>query len=78
MHSVAMINGHCLHRTVTVLQSCKTLSEEFNRRIKKYADPKLTTICSAKNEEKNRYGRWYNRDTVVGGYGSRVTVVRLR
>ncbi|KAF8361740.1 hypothetical protein PRIPAC_88663 [Pristionchus pacificus] len=35
--------------------SCKTLSEEFNRRIKKYADPKLTTICSAKNEEKNRY-----------------------
>lgn len=35
--------------------SCKTLSEEFNRSIKKFVDTRCTTICSAKNEDKNRY-----------------------
>ncbi|GMT15934.1 hypothetical protein PFISCL1PPCAC_7231, partial [Pristionchus fissidentatus] len=39
----------------TLTLSCKTLSEEFNNKIKKFIDPKCSTIRSVAKEDKNRY-----------------------
>ncbi|GMS86987.1 hypothetical protein PENTCL1PPCAC_9162, partial [Pristionchus entomophagus] len=52
--SVEDANKQAWSKKVLTL-SIKTLSEEFNQKIKRFVDTRRTTICSAKNEEKNRY-----------------------